>query len=57
MIHTTWDPALVKEAIVDTVTHHWHFKDLKLPLPLFIADRMLWWLDKIGINDVSEEVS
>jgi hypothetical protein len=36
--------------ITDSCALHWQFKNIKHPLPIFNADRTVWWLDKYDIK-------
>jgi hypothetical protein len=46
----------VDEYIIDSCSLHYQFANIKLPMPIFSADRNAWWLQTYDINDIHEDL-
>jgi len=46
----------IDKYIMDTCTLHYHFGNVKLPMPIMNADKNAWWLHKHGITSFDKQL-
>jgi len=47
----------IEHYIKDTCSLHYHFSSLKIPMPLFLAEKTLSWLYKYEIVDFDQKLT